>query len=170
MLNWIALPCSLLCVILCLLAATAPALGQGVGAMVSSVDPGPYNGNMGLVSIPVSCQAWTYTDPYGPATELDLSIELYANGSLVQSDMKAESGFFVSAAFNSDVSVGLDDVSAACLATGTLGVMSDSLVLPGRFPIDVRTEEYDFQFNYPVNPNASEMETTRCHRDTMPLE
>lgn len=137
------------CIVLCLLAAPAPALAQQVGATVYALDPGPWVPDMGRVSIPITCQAFVYIDPYGPMMEFDLWVDLYVDGMLVQSGREQAYGFGVEVVVQSTAEVALSDVAVSCLAHGTLGGMSDHLILPGRIPGNVTTEMDSFQFYSP---------------------
>lgn len=133
----------ILCAALSLSIAAAPAFSQQVGASVSPLSNGVFDPSMGVVSVPVECVAWTYIDPYGPMMEMDLSLSLYVNGERVSSAYRQEYAFGIELAVYTTVDVQQADIPMACIAEGTLGVMSASLTLPGRIPLDDRLDSED---------------------------
>ncbi len=105
---------------------------------------------MGRVSIPITCQAFVYIDPYGPMMDFSLWVDLYVDGAVIQSGQQQAYGYGVEVVVQSVVEVALQDVQVSCLAHGTLGAMSDHLTLPRRVPTTVVVTEVDnFQYFAP---------------------
>lgn len=129
-----------------LLVSAGPVAGQQIGASVSALEDELYDPDMALVSVPVSCEAWSFITPDGPMMELDLSVDLYVNGVLIASEYAQLQGYSISADVTANVSVVLQDVNVYCSAYGTLGGVSDQITLFGRAPGDVRSEEEAFSY------------------------
>lgn len=124
------------CMIVGALAIGVPAEAQ---EMVMSLDEGGYVPEEGRVIVPMTCYAETWTDPSGPQMDLSILLTIFVNGEPKNATYAPiVTGWSVSATVEELVEVGLDDVNVRCEGHFVSGSLSDSVVLSGRVPVDLR--------------------------------